>query len=304
MNNLRTLSFLVLFSFHFSALAAELQKHEIMADGHPLTLWEKTGHSPAKTILLLHGRTYSSLPDFDLITAQENLSFMDALIARGFQVYALDARGYGATPRDVTGWLTPERAVRDVEIVLKWIAEETDETPHLYGWSYGSMVAQLVGQREPELIASLSLFGYPFDPDRYDLSLDAAYPNLPPRAPNTPSHAASDFITPGSISQEAIDTYVDVALKADPMRVDFKNLHEWAALKPEEVTVPTLLLQGEFDPIAPDHVQQALFLNLGTKRKWWVVLEGGDHAALLETPRFEMVDAIATFTQYVESSTR
>jgi pimeloyl-ACP methyl ester carboxylesterase len=166
------------------------------------------------------------------------------------------------------------------------------------------MVAQLVGQREPELIASLSLFGYPFDPDRYDLSLDAAYPNLPPRAPNTPSHAASDFITPGSISQEAIDTYVDVALKADPMRVDFKNLHEWAALKPEEVTVPTLLLQGEFDPIAPDHVQQALFLNLGTKRKWWVVLEGGDHAALLETPRFEMVDAIATFTQYVESSTR
>jgi len=144
------------------------------------------------------------------------------------------------------------------------------------------------------------LFGYPFDPQRHVLAEDTIYPDKPPAKANSAQHAASDFITPGSISQSAIDAYVVVALEADPIRVDFKSLHQWAELDASKVTTPTLLLQGEFDPIAPTHIQQALFTDLGTQKKWWVVLEGGDHAALLETPRIEMLDAISTFVRHVK----
>ncbi|MFT7090535.1 MAG: pimeloyl-ACP methyl ester carboxylesterase [Candidatus Azotimanducaceae bacterium] len=278
--------------------AAEPSRHTIIADGHPLALWEKSATKANKTILLLHGRTYSSLPDFDLKTPTENLSFMDELVKRGFRVFALDARGYGESPRDESGWLTPNRAAADVRIVLDWLHEKTGMETHLYGWSYGSMVAQLVAQRDSQDIASIILFGYPFNPQRHVLAADRIYPAKPPAKANSAKHAASDFITPGSISQSAIDGYVRAALVADPIRVDFKNLHEWAELDASKISTPTLLLQGEFDPVAPTHIQQVLFTGLGTQKKWWVVLEGGDHAALLETPRIEMLDAISTFAQH------
>jgi pimeloyl-ACP methyl ester carboxylesterase len=289
-----------LFSFSTWVFAVEPTRHTVDADGHSLALWEKSPPNPSQTILLLHGRTYSALPDFDLRTPKQNLSFMDELVKRGFRVFALDARGYGATKRDQSGWHTPDRAAKDVLIVLNWMNEKTGNVPHLYGWSYGSMVGQLVAQRAPQSISSLILFGYPFDPSRHVTAANTNYPSMPPAKLNTRKHAASDFITPGSISQSAIDAYVEVALDADPIRVDFKNLHEWAELDASKVTSPTLLIQGEFDPIAPTHIQQTLFTGLGIQKKWWVVLAGGDHAALLETPRIEMLDAISTFVAHID----
>ena len=88
-----------------------LERREVRADGHPLSVWSKRPPTVAKgAIVLLHGRTWSALPNFDLHAAGQRVSLMDALVARGYAVYALDARGYGGTPRDSTGWLTPERA--------------------------------------------------------------------------------------------------------------------------------------------------------------------------------------------------
>lgn len=278
-----------------SVLAEQLVQHQIEIDDHRLSLWQKPVASPKATILLLHGRTYSSLPDFDLQVEGENKSFMDGLNKFGYNVYALDGRGYGETPRDETGWLTPDRAVKDVLDTLRWIRRKTGDVPHLFGWSYGSMVTQLVAQREPGLVRSIILFGYPFDPDRHIVKQDYKYPSSPPAEKNTVKHAASDFITPGSISQAAINAYVNAALKADPIRVDFKNLHEWQEMDASKIITPTLLMQGQFDPIAPTHVQQAIFTRISTAKKWWIVLKGGDHAALLESPRNEMLIAIDAF---------
>ena len=93
-----------------SAAAVDRHQHTVMTDGHPLTVWEKTPAQATAVILLLHGRTWSSVPDFDLQVPGESLSFMDGLNALGYAVYALDARGYGPTPRDSSGWLTPDQA--------------------------------------------------------------------------------------------------------------------------------------------------------------------------------------------------
>ena len=84
--------------------------------------------------------------------------------------------------------------------------------------------------------------------------------------------------------------------------MDFKNLHEWAEMDAGKVVTPTLLLQGQFDPLARTDLQLALFSNINTQRKLWVVLEGGDHAALLETPRNEMLMAMHAFIQSVSQA--
>ena len=284
----------------YQVSAAEPKLYKVVSDGHELAVWEKSAAEPTATILLLHGRTYSALPDFDLRTANENLSMMDALVDRGFRVLALDARGYGGTKRDATGWLTPDRAAVDVINTLDWIQQTYRTDVHLYGWSYGSMVAQLVAQREPDKVTSIMLFGYPFDPSRHVVADDHQYPEQAPAKPNTAAHAASDFVVPRAISQAGIDAYVEQALDADPIRVDFKDLHHWGELDASRVTVPTLLIQGEFDPLTPDAIQYELFGNLGTAQKWWVVLKGGSHAALLETPRFEKFDAMETFAKQLK----
>ena len=288
------LTLIILFSQ--VAIADEPIQLRVTVEGHEFALWHRPVEASIGTILLLHGRTYSSLPDFDLHVSGENLSFMKGLNEKGFEVYALDARGYGATERDSSGWLTPNIAAKDAIGIIKWINQRHGTKLNLFGWSYGSMISQIVAQREPALINSLLLFGYPFDPERHISKSDAQESTIEaPRLKNSRRHAASDFITPGSISQNAIDAYVNASLKADPVRVDFKHLEQWAELDAKKVSTPTLLMQGEFDPLAKTELQIAFFQNINTSNKWWIFLNGGDHAALLEQPREKMLTLMQTF---------
>ncbi|MEQ8858676.1 MAG: alpha/beta fold hydrolase [Pseudomonadales bacterium] len=268
--------------------------HEVIIDGHPLRVWEKSPATASARILLIHGRTWSTRPDFDLHAAGEPLSLMDGLVARGVASFGVDLRGYGESPRDESGWLTPDRAAADVAGVLEWLAARhpDDPAPYLFGWSYGAMVSQLVAQRRPELVSGLVLFGYPVGPG-VDREPDGA-DGPPPRQPTTAAAARSDFIVPGAISGAAIEAFVAAALAADPVRADWRRLEQWQALDGAAVRVPTLLLEAHQDPLARDDVHAALFAALDTDDKAWVVIPGGDHAAFMERPRryfLELMDA-------------
>jgi len=277
-----------------SGIAVSLERHSVDAAGHPMAVWEKSPEAPVAVLLLVHGRTWSTVPDFDLQVEGEDLSLMDGLVERGIASYGVDLRGYGETPRDPSGWNTPGRAAEDVTAVLTWIRERHPGLPvHLFGWSNGSMVSQLAAQRYPALVDRLVLFGYPYRPG---VERPIQEPTgEPPRAPTTAEAAASDFITPGSISQRAIDAYVEAALRADPVRTDWTSGHEWNELDPGAVIVPTLVLQGEHDPLSPSASLALFFEGLGTPDRSWVVIPGGDHAAFLEAPRPYFLAALESF---------
>ena len=288
-------------SLSFAASIALAQaapvKHIVTADGHPLALWEKRAAKPKGTILLLHGRTWSSLPDFDLQVPGEHRSLMDALVARGYAVYALDLRGYGATPRDASGWDTPDRSAEDLSAALAWVTRNSgvEGKPALLGWSNGSTVSILCAQRHPDQISALILTGFWKHPD----SMIVAVPDTakPAREKTTAMAAASDFVAPNAISKKAVDAYVAVALKADPVRTDWRRLEQFNALDPAKVTTPTLLIQGELDPIAPTATQAAFFSRLGTADRAWVVMAGGDHASLIENMQPAFVAAVVHFIE-------
>lgn len=274
--------------------AAKLRQFTVMADGHPLALWAREVAQPRGVILLIHGRTWSALPDFDLQVPGEQRSVMQALNDRRYSAFALDLRGYGKSPRDETGWLTPDRASRDVVAALEWLASEKKiSRPTLVGWSQGSLISQLTAQRQPQLISNLVLYGYPRNPA--SPAPVAPVPDAPAREANTSKNAASDFITPQSITQKAIDAYVAAALAADPIRVDWREQEKWSELDPGRVTTPTLVIHGEHDPYAPMAAQAALFTQIGTADKRWVVLARADHAALLESAAPAFIDAIVGF---------
>lgn len=268
---------------------APRQQHEVRVDGHPLTVWSKSPREPTAAIVLVHGRTWSAVPDFDLQVPGEDRSLMDALVAEGFAAYAIDQRGYGATPRDETGVLTPDRAAADLAAVLAWVREQHPSLPPptVLGWSLGSLTSQLVAQRHPERIGALVLYGYPRRPGQV-YPPDPEPAPLPLHKPTTAEGAAEDFISPGTISQAAIDGFVRAALAADPVRMDWRGSDQWNALDPAAVRTPTLVIHGERDPYTPVINQAELFSLLGHPDRTWVILPGCDHAAHLEDcgPRF------------------
>jgi pimeloyl-ACP methyl ester carboxylesterase len=268
----------------------------VTSEGHPMAVWvRRPTETPRGVVLLLHGRTWSSRPDFDLQVPGLARSVMAALAARGFVAYALDFRGYGATPRDATGWLTPRRAASDVINVVTWIGAQhpTLPRPAIVGWSRGAMVGMLAAQAVPARLSALVLFGFVFDPELE--FLDVAAPEQPQRLKNTAASAMSDFITPEVAPKAMVDAFVQQALKADPILADLKNDGEFSALKPARVTVPTLVLFGDKDPGVPIEDATKFFARLATPDKQMVSLPGGAHAAQLEDTHDAWVAAVVNF---------
>ncbi len=157
----------------------------------------------------------------------------------------------------------------------------------------GSTVSQLALQRHPGAASSLTLFGYWRDDD---VMLPADAPErMPKHEKNTAAAAASDFILAGSISRRAIDAYVAAALASDPVRVDVRHSDQYNALDAAAIDVPTLVIFGEYDPIAPIARQTKLFERLGTGHKQLISVPGGDHAAFLEAPRVLFIHELIAF---------
>jgi pimeloyl-ACP methyl ester carboxylesterase len=275
-------------------------KHDVVVDGHHVAVWQRTrpATAPATTkILLIHGRTWASLPNFDLHVPGEDRSFMDMLGASGLDVYAIDLRGYGATPRDATGFLTPDRAVGDVGAVLQWMQQDPRKPGKIFilGLSRGAMIAAMTAQRYPERLTGVILLGFGFDPDVRAGPSDQA--SRPARLRNTADAAASDFVTPDAYTGASLSAFVKAALQSDPVLVDWRDENQFNAFSPARVQVPVLLVHGENDSQAPVDIGAKLFTRFATHDKWWIILPGADHAAHLEKSAPDLVRAVTWFIQ-------
>jgi pimeloyl-ACP methyl ester carboxylesterase len=270
--------------------AASPTRHALVVDGHTLALWERSARSPRAALLLVHGRTWSSLPNFDLRV--EDRSALGAFARAGYAAYALDLRGYGASPRDATGWITPARAVADVLAALDHIAARHPRLaarPALIGYSRGAHVAVLAAQAKPGAMSALVLYGFPPSVRR----TTTADPATPARAATTATAAAEDFITPGAASRELIDAYVAAATTADPVRADWRDEHQFV-FEPARIASPTLLIYGANDPFR-NAAAEAFFGALATADRAFVVLPDSDHAAHVENSSRAWIHAIDAF---------
>jgi pimeloyl-ACP methyl ester carboxylesterase len=255
-------------------------------DGHPIAVHARRPARARAALLLVHGRTWSGLPDFDLQVPGESVSLMEALVAADIAAYAVDLRGYGATPRDATGFVTPRRAAADVAAVLRFIAADAQVQPHVLGWSMGALVSALAAQTQPELVAGVVLYGYPCRAGGKASGPRGPEPTTPAKVTNTAESAASDFITPGSLSRAVIDGFVAAALQADPVKADWRGGGEWEALDFARLKMPVLVIHGERDPVTNLRCMADHFVKIAGVDRRWEILAGGDHAAHLERTAF------------------
>jgi len=294
-----------------------LDVYEVSADdGHPLSVYGINSTAidsssangdvappSLRPILLLHGRTWSSVPVYHLLGGKngelegtsDSRSLMEAFYSAGLQPYCMDFRGFGGTPMDDTFGVLPSRCVKDVECVLDFISsrhatacnDENDTSllssatispssglsplPALLGWSQGALIAQLMAQKRPDMISKLILYGSIYDPT-------ASYKRSPlysnqtdtdneatvyKKKKNTFNEAIEDFTVEGSIPPEPAKLFANAALLADPFKAEWKFLNQFNNIDPARVHVPTLVVAGDQDPYAPLRDQAHLFSNLG-----------------------------------------
>ncbi|MCC7007227.1 MAG: alpha/beta fold hydrolase [Acidobacteria bacterium] len=271
------------------------ERFTVVSDGHPLAVWARRPASPRAAMVLVHGRTWSSLPDFDLQVPGLQRSTLAALARNGIAAYAVDLRGYGETKRDATGWLTPRRSAADIVNVLNWVAQQYPGLPKpaLLGWSRGAVVSMLAAQTAPRSLSALIVYGFAFDPD-LDF-VDADPPAKPAMIRNTAKDAASDFVSPKVTPQAVVDAFVAQALRSDPVSMDLRNDGELNAIDPARIAMPTLLIFGERDVNVPPMDGAKLFARLGTADKQMVELPGADHVAHLEDTHDAWMAAVVNF---------
>ena len=277
------------------------------ADGHPIRVWRK-GPKDGKPVLLLHGRTWSARPVWDLQVGNPprdgasalGASTMDLLAARGYQAWAPDFRGLGGTARDAQGWTTPNVCMADAKAVLDMMAAEGKVRPPMIGWSQGALVAQMVAQEYPESVSHAVLYASIYDPGLTYPPPAVGAPGLlsepPPHVDNTMEGAMEDWTVPGIIDDEAAQAFGDVGLQWDARKVSWNALDEFNACDPGKVTVPTLVIHGEMDGYTSVDKQAALFMGIANPNKAWRIVAGCDHPVhLYPKQRLEWLHACLSF---------
>src|SRR6266516_8139711 len=98
-------------------------EHWVAHAGLKLYIWEKYLGSPAgkPVVVLAHGSTSAGRESFDLqVPGKPSYSLMDVLAREGFDVFALDTRGFGRSTRP-EGHMTTQEASEDLNAVVDYL---------------------------------------------------------------------------------------------------------------------------------------------------------------------------------------
>jgi pimeloyl-ACP methyl ester carboxylesterase len=165
--------------------------------------------------------------------------------------------------------------------------------PTLVGWSRGAIMAGMAAQAAPDRVSNVVIFGFASDPDLE--FVEGEVPDTPAKTRNSAAAAESDFISPDVTPRIVITSFVEQALKTDPILVDVKDDTDFNAFDPAHLMTPTLVLFGTEDPgLAIDEAGK-MFAAIASKDKQMVALPGADHAAQLEDTHDAWIAAIVNF---------
>jgi pimeloyl-ACP methyl ester carboxylesterase len=282
---------------------------------------------PEMTLLFVHGATYPASVVFDL--AVDGLSWMDAIVARGFDVWLMDLPGYGRSsrPKEMeapaeTGEpvVTTETAVASVGAAVDFIRGECAiDALNLMGWSWGTAIMAGYTQANPKRVKKLALFA--------PLWLIDGTPTIGNVSGNigawrgvtreeakarwlrgVPEDAAAALIPPG-----VFDAFWAAALASDPKGaamnppvlrapngVLFDAGRFWTqgqpTWDPREIECPTLIVTGEWDADTPPLMALSIFSKLTrAKTKKCVLLGRGTHTMPLEAERMALFETVQDF---------
>jgi len=251
-----------------------------------LFLWQKSPAAAARgTILFVHGSSMASQPTFDLqVPGRPDSSAMEWFAARGFDTWCLDNEGYGRSDKSRPINCDISNGADDVAVASRYI----DKKLLLYGITSGALKAALFAQRHPERVARLALDAFVWTGEGSP-TLAERRKRLPEfqsknRRPIDRAFVRSIFQRdhPGAADDATIEAFATAILALDdsvPTGTYVYMCSKLPLVDPAKITVPTLVLRGEFDGIAGIDDLLEFFRRLPHPDKQFSVMEGISHAS-------------------------
>ena len=289
---------------------------------HPEELYDV---KPEKTVLFIHGASYPAHSSFDFQI--DGQSWMDWMVSKGYDVYALDLRGYGKSTRPPEMGQTAEAnppvvdtqaAVEDVSAAVDFITgRRNSQKVVLVGWSWGATIAGTYASSMPQKVERLVLYAPQWlrevaPPSDADMGRVPAWRSVDPRdARDIWLKAVPEAKREAVLPKAVFAAWMTATLASDPEPavpgtvrapngVVLDTMRFWASGKPrwnpEKLSVPTLVVQGEWDAEAPPAMGMVVF-NRITKApfKRYLMIGETTHAALFETNRRQLYQAVREF---------
>lgn len=201
---------------------------------------------------------------------------------------AFDNRGAGRSPLP-DGALTVAGMADDAAAVLR---ERAAAPAHVAGFSLGSLIAQELALRHPDLVRSLVLIGTWGRIDAYTRATVAAWRWMIEAAPSERAFLEAFFVwiyTPRAHASGWVDQVIEETLafahppsrEAIQVTIDMLLAHETLDRLPA-ITVPALVLAGELDRVCPPRLGREVADGIPGAR--FEVLAGQAHQPFQEVP--------------------
>jgi pimeloyl-ACP methyl ester carboxylesterase len=258
-----------------------------------LFLWEKYAgepSGPAGVILFVHGSSMASQPTFDLhVPGRPDSSVMDWFAARGYDCWCVDMEGYGRSTKDRDNNAPISFGADDCFAAATYIQKLRGKRPLLvYGISSGALRAALFAQRHPNLVRRLALDAMVWTGEGSP-TLAERRKKLPEfqsrnRRPIDRAFVHSIFTRDhaGTADEAVVEAFADAILRLDdsvPTGTYVDMCARLPVVDPLQITVPTIVMRGEYDGIAGFGDLLAFFEKLPNPDKQFAVMPGIAHAS-------------------------
>jgi len=256
-----------------------------------LFLWQKSAQGkPKGTILFVHGSSMAGQPTFDLqVPGRPYSSAMDWFAERGFDTWCVDMEGYGRSDKKRPVNCDIANGADDVEAAADYIAAKTGAKKlMLYGISSGALRAATFTQRHPQRVARLALDAFVWTGEGSP-TLEQRKKKLPEfqaklRRPIDRAfiHSVFERDHPDTADKATIDAFATAILALDdsvPTGTYVDMCSRLPLIDPAKITVPTIILRGEFDGIAGTDDLLKFFARLPHPDKQFSVMQGISHAS-------------------------
>ena len=269
------------------------QEHWTRKGDIKLFLWEKFVGAPdaaRPTVLFVHGSSMASQPTFDLkVPGRPDSSAMDWFAQRGFNTWCVDMEGYGRSDKHRDINFDISNGVDDIAAASEYIMKTRGVKQFLvYGISSGALRAALFAERHPDRVARLALDAFVWT-GKGSPTLVERTRRLPEftkvnRRPIDRAFMRSIFTRDhaGCAEEKVIEAFADAVLALDdsvPTGTYVDMCSKLPIVDPAKVTVPTIIMRGEFDGIASVEDLIEFFERLPNADKQFTVMAGISHAS-------------------------